>query len=75
MQKTLLAEINEFLAETGMGKFRFGVLSVNNGRLLERLESTEARGVPSRLWPTNERKIRDFMAVHRHERSKQGAAA
>lgn len=74
MQNPLLKEVSEFLAETGMGEYRFGLLSVSNGRLLEQLRKTRKNGQPSRVWPETETKIRAFMMVERRRR-RQGAAA
>lgn len=59
MKSTLLSDIDKFLTETGMGDFRFGLLSSRNGRLMERLRAGR------RVWPETEQQIRDFMAEHR----------
>jgi hypothetical protein len=67
---TLLSDIEAFLAETGMGEYRFGIRAVRNGRLIERLRqgTTPERGKPVRIWPETEREIRDFMAAERARR-------
>lgn len=71
---TLLSDIERFLAETGMGEYRFGYLAARNGRLVERLRvgTTEKRGKPVRVWPETEQQIRAFMAA---ERGRRKAAA
>ena len=65
MSTDLLSEIEKFLAETGMGEHRFGLLAANNGRLVERLRSPRRNGRPARVWPETERQVRDFMAARR----------
>lgn len=75
MQSPLLKDILEFLAETGMGEYRFGLLSVSNGRLVEQLRKTRKNGAPSRVWPETENKIRTFMADERARRVVQSEAA
>lgn len=69
--QTLLRDILVFLAETGMGEYRFGLLAVSNGRLLDQLRKVRKNGQPARVWPETEIKIREFMAS---ERSKRGTA-
>jgi hypothetical protein len=59
----LLADIEKFLRETGMGEYRFGILAASNGRLLERLRTPRANGKPARVWPETEMQIRSFMAA------------
>lgn len=71
----LLIDIEEFLAETGIGEFKFGILAVNNGRLMERLRKPGKRGKPGRVWPETEAQIRGFMISERRERSKSKVAA
>ncbi len=67
MSNPLLSDIDEFLRETGMGDFRFGLLSTRNGRLLERLRAGR------RVWPETEAQVRAFMISER--RRKQEVAA
>jgi len=55
MSTKLLQEIEAFMAETGIGAFRFGLRAVGNGRLVERLRSG------GRVWPETEMEIRAFM--------------
>lgn len=55
----LLAEIEAFLAETGMGVSYFGKAAVNNSELVTRLRGGK------RVWPETEAATRDFMAKHR----------
>lgn len=59
MSENLLKEIDTFLAERKIGDHRFGVLAINNGRLLERLRSGR------RIWPETAEKIRQFMVRER----------
>lgn len=63
MNSSLLKDIDAFLAKTGMGAFRFGILAARNGRLVERLRSG------GRVWPETEEMVRRFMA----ERQKRAA--
>jgi hypothetical protein len=74
MQTPLLKDITEFLAETGMGEFRFGLLAVSNGRLIEQLRKTRKNGQPGRVWPETETKIRAFMLAERQRRKAERAA-
>lgn len=70
MSTKLLSDIDAFLAETGMGEFRFGLLAVNNGRLVERLRAgTTPKGRPVRVWPETEMQIRAFMMAERQKRA------
>jgi hypothetical protein len=55
MNSRLLTDIERFLAESGMGEFRFGLAAVKNGRLVERLRSG------GRVWPETEAQIRAFI--------------
>lgn len=64
MSTNLLNEIDAFLAERKIGDHRFGVLAINNGRLLERLRSGR------RIWPETADKVRQFM-----ERERQAISA
>ena len=59
MSTSLLNEIDAFLAERKIGDHRFGVLAINNGRLLERLRSGR------RIWPETADKVRQFMERER----------
>ena len=69
MTDTLLTDIEQFLAETGMGEYRFGLKAARNGRLIERLRAgTTPLGKPVWLRPETERQIRDFMAAERARR-------
>jgi hypothetical protein len=69
MQTNLLHDIDDFLASTGMGEYRFGILAARNGRLLERLRAgTTPKGRPVRVWPDTEAQIRSFMDVERVRR-------
>ena len=68
MSKSLLAEISEFMREAQIGAHRFGMLSIGNGRLVERLQKG------GRIWPDTEAKVRRFMMQKRAEsRSEQNA--
>lgn len=69
MRTNLLTEIDAFLSETGMGEYRFGLLAVKNGRLVERLRAGKTpKGKPVRIWPDTEMQIRAFMMVERQKR-------
>lgn len=59
MQNTFQSEIEGFLAETGMNPYRFGILAVKNGRLVERVRSG------GRFLSDTEAKVREFMAAER----------
>lgn len=69
MNQSLLSEIDAFLAETGMGEYRFGLKAVRNGRLIERLRAgVTSTGKTVIVRPETERAVRDFMAVERAAR-------
>lgn len=74
MTTPLLSDISDFLAETGMGEFRFGLAAASNGRLLEQLRKTRRNGQPGRVWPETETKIRAFMLAERRRRKSEAAA-
>lgn len=59
MAKSLISEIDQFLAESGMPEYRLGWLAVNNRRLVERLRAG------GRIWPDTEEKVRAFIASQR----------
>lgn len=67
MSRTLLSEIEAFLAEHPMSGHRFGMLAIKNGRLVERLQNG------GRVWPETEAEVRAFMRVERQRRSKVAA--
>lgn len=67
MSKTLLPEIEAFLAEHGLSAYRFGILAAKNGRLVERLRSG------GRIWPETEAEIRGFMISKRRAKEAQPA--
>jgi hypothetical protein len=69
MRSHLLTDIDVFLAETGMGEFRFGLLAARNGRLVERLRAG------GRVWPETEAIIRAFMIDARRQRQNSEVAA
>lgn len=64
----LLAEVNDFLAETGMKKSYFGKAASGNSELVSRLQGG------GRVWPETADKIRAFMAKRRQSADKRGAA-
>lgn len=66
IHKTLLQEIHDFLAETGMGATYFGKKAASNSELVARLESG------GRVWPETEEKIRAFISSQRRERTEDG---
>lgn len=59
MHKALLSEIDQFIGETGMSEYQFGISSVSNGRLVERLRAGR------RIWPETEAKVLSFIRVRR----------
>lgn len=65
----LLADIERFLADTGMGHHRFGIRAASNGRLVARLRSGRQAGRPGRVWPETEKRIREFMDRERRARA------
>lgn len=69
MYASLIQEIDAFLAETGIGPHRFGILAAKNGRLVERLRGG------GRIWPDTELAIRQFIAAERIRRRAVSEAA
>lgn len=67
MNSTLLSDIEQFLADTGMSERAFS-RAVGNGALFQRLRTTGKRGMPGRLWPETEAKVREFMQAERERR-------
>lgn len=63
MTTELLREIDEFMAEYRIGEHRFGILAINNGRLVERLRKG------GRIWPETEERVRTFMEDERARRA------
>ena len=63
MRTPILEEIDAFMAETGIGGFRFGMLAIKNGRLVERLR------YGGRIWPDTEERIRAFMIAEKERRA------
>lgn len=51
----LLADIERFLSDTGMGASYFGKASINNSELVRRLRHG------GRVWPETEARVRAFM--------------
>ncbi len=70
---TLLAEIDAFLEETGMGVAYFGKRAAGNSELVARLRAGR------RCWPETAVKVRSFIKAERKQRSRpapaQGEAA
>lgn len=59
-----------------MGDYRFGILAVKNGRLVDRLRiGVTPGGKPLRIWPETEMQVRAFMMSERQRRSKNGVTA
>lgn len=75
MTDTLLSEIEQFLAETGMPEYTFGIKAARNGRLVERLRqgTTPERKKPVRVWPETAQMVRDFIASERQRRESEAA--
>jgi len=55
---TLVADIDAFLRESGMGESYFGKRACGNSEVVKRLRDG------GRVWPETEEKIRTFMASH-----------
>jgi len=68
MTQKLLSDIHAFMAETGLSPFRFGILAVKNGRLVDRLRDG------GRVWPETEIAIRAFMRSYDRTKTKAGAS-
>lgn len=68
MTTQLLTDIEEFLRQTGMGEYRFGLLAAKNGRLVERLRAGRRNGRAARVWPETEVEIRAFMRSETNRR-------
>jgi hypothetical protein len=69
MSTTLLSEIDNFLRESGMSEYRFGLLAAKNGRLVARLRAaTTPKGRPARVWPETEAQVRAFIIAERRRR-------
>ena len=62
MAKSLLSDIEKFMADYGIGEHRFGMLAIKNGRLVERLRDGR------RVWPETEEKIKEFLIAERVRR-------
>lgn len=70
MSTNLLSDIEAFLRETGMDGYRFGLLAVKNGRLVERLRKGQTpKGKPVRIWPETETQVRAFMIAQRRQKA------
>ena len=63
-QKPLIQEIEDYLAETGMGPSYFGVRAAGNPQLVNRLR--KGRDVLT----TTETRVRAYIAAQRKERKK-----
>ncbi len=62
---TLIADIDAFLAETGMSESYLGKKGVGNSEVVSRLRSG------GRIWPDTETKLRSFMLM-RLEKHRKG---
>lgn len=69
MHPTLLAEIDAFLSETGMGESYFGKAAVGNSEVVHRLRDGR------RVWPETEMGIRAFILQRRKAATKQHISA
>lgn len=58
-QRTLISEIEAFLADTGMGESYFGKKAVGNSEIVSRLRDGR------RIWPDTEDRVRAFIAEAR----------
>ena len=63
MQNKILVEIEQYLTETGMSAYRLGILSVRNGRIVERLRAG------GRVWPETEQAVRQWIKAQRAQQS------
>lgn len=63
MEKSLLTDIEQFIASTGMAESTFGREALGDWKLIDELRG-KGRSRPRRLWPETEAKVRDFMASH-----------
>lgn len=54
----LIAEIDTFLSESGMGESYFGKAAVGNSELVKRLRNN------GRVWPETENAVRAFIRQH-----------
>jgi hypothetical protein len=61
----LLAEIEAFLAQKGMGESYFGKKATGNSEIVARLRNG------GRVWPETEERVRTFIARSREEREGQ----
>jgi len=60
---SLIAEIERFLADTGMGASYFGKRAIGNSELVARLRAGR------RTWPETESKVRQFIESERRRRA------
>ena len=61
---TLLAELEDFVAATGLSEHRAGIIVANNGRLIPRLRDG------GRIWPDTETKVREAIVRELASRTK-----
>ena len=64
--QALLADIEAFCIARNMSTAKFGVLAVNDWKLVNDIRGLK-RSKPRRLWPETEREVRRFMAEYRPE--------
>lgn len=69
MTNNLLADVENFMAETGLSEHRVGILLARNGRLIERLRDPKRR-----IWPETAAAIRAALREQRALRKQKGAA-
>lgn len=67
MSQTLLSEIEDFMAETGLSAHRVGILIANNGRLVDRLREG------GRVWPDTQASIKSALRRERNRRAANDA--
>lgn len=68
MRKTLLTQLEEFAAETGLGEHRVGILVARNGRIFDRIRAG------GRIWPETEARIRLNLEIERKKRAIKAGA-
>jgi hypothetical protein len=59
----LLEEIVTFCTEHSLSSAKFGVLALNDWKLVQDLTGC-GRSAPRRLWPETENRVREFMAKY-----------
>jgi tRNA-dihydrouridine synthase len=69
----LLADVDAFMAQTGMSPVTFGRQALNDPHFVRDLRG-EGRPKPRRLWPETEQRVRAFIETRRAAITAQAAA-